>query len=156
MENFPLSNLWPSSESSDTFYICNKLKEHTHHDIKIIVKLWSRSKVYLKSQRDLDPELDSTIAMSPQPENFSEQNNIEISSCMNWLVIWDPSGGVRRWSSWEDWEEGGMRLEGENVEGRRRSQDQYKGQRSISNLIVKCHNSPPPPSIPKEVSRRQR
>ena len=51
----------------------------------LIVKLGSRSKVYLKSLRDLDLELDSIIAMSPttHPENFSEQNNIEISSCMN-------------------------------------------------------------------------
>ena len=30
------------------------------------------------------------------PPNFSEQNNIEISSSMNWSVIWDPSGGGRR------------------------------------------------------------
>ena len=53
-----------------------------------IVKLRSRSKVYLKSQiRDLDLELDSIIAMPPPPThhpgNFSEQNNIEISSSMN-------------------------------------------------------------------------
>ena len=62
-----------------------------------IVKLGSRSKVYLKSLiRDLDLEVDSIIACLHHPENFSEQNNIEISSCMNWLVIWDPLGGGRR------------------------------------------------------------
>ena len=55
-----------------------------------IVKLGSRSKVCLKSLiRDLDLELEAIIAMSPttttthHPLNFSEQNNIEISSCMN-------------------------------------------------------------------------
>ena len=52
-----------------------------------VVKLRSRSKVYLKSLiRDLDLELEAIIAMSPpthHPLNFSEQNNIEISSCMN-------------------------------------------------------------------------
>ena len=67
-----------------------------------IVKLGSRSKVYLKSLiRDLDLELVAIIAMSPTqppppPWNFSEQNNIEISSYINWLVIWDPSAGGRR------------------------------------------------------------
>ena len=50
----------------------------------------SRSKVYLKSLRDLDLELVAIIAMSPpttttchHPLNFSEQNNIEISSYVN-------------------------------------------------------------------------
>ena len=41
-------------------------------------------KVYLKSLRDLDQELEAIIAMPsppPPPENFSEQNYIEISSC---------------------------------------------------------------------------
>ena len=38
----------------------------------------------------------STTTTHHHPWNFSEQNNIEISSCMNWLVIWDPSGGGRR------------------------------------------------------------
>ena len=54
-----------------------------------VVKLGSRSKVNLKSLRDLDLELVAIIAMSPptHPGNFSEQNNIEISSCMNLLVI---------------------------------------------------------------------
>ena len=50
-------------------------------------KLGSRSKVYLESLiRDLDLELVAIIAMSPtttHPLNFSEQNNIIISSCMN-------------------------------------------------------------------------
>ena len=52
----------------------------------IIVKLGSRSKVYLKSLiRDLDLELVAIIAclLHHHPENISEQNNIEISSCMN-------------------------------------------------------------------------
>ena len=51
----------------------------------LIVKLGSRSKVYLKSLRDLDLELEAIFAMPPthHPLNFSEQNNIEISSCMN-------------------------------------------------------------------------
>ena len=53
----------------------------------IIVKLGARSKVYLKSLRDLDLELVAIIAMPPPPPtypaNFSEQINIEISSCMN-------------------------------------------------------------------------
>ena len=54
-----------------------------------IVKLGSRSKVHLKSLiRDLDLELVAIIARlhhppTHPPENFSEQNNIEISSCMN-------------------------------------------------------------------------
>ena len=52
-----------------------------------IVKLGSRSKVNLKSLiRDLDLELEAIIAMPPPPThpgNFSEQNNIDISSCMN-------------------------------------------------------------------------
>ena len=50
-----------------------------------IVKPGSRSKVYLKSLRDLDLELVAMIAMYPptHPENFYEQNDIEISSCMN-------------------------------------------------------------------------
>ena len=77
----------------------------------LIVKLGSRSKVYLKSLRDLDLELIAIIAMSPptttHPGNFSEQNNIEIFSCMNWSIIWNPSGGGRR-SYEEVWEEGGV------------------------------------------------
>ena len=43
-------------------------------------------KVYFKSLRDLDLELEAIIAMPPPPThpgNFSEQNNIEISLCMN-------------------------------------------------------------------------
>ena len=66
-----------------------------------IVKLGSRSgpgqlyvnsrsfniKVYFKSLRDLDLELEAIIAMPPPPttttQHFSEQNNIKISSCMN-------------------------------------------------------------------------
>ena len=37
-------------------------------------------------------------------------------------------------------------------------EDQYKGQRSISNLILQCHNSSPPHNltISKEESRRKR
>ena len=35
-------------------------------------------------------------ATTHHPGDFSEQNNIEISSCMNWLVIWEPSGGSMR------------------------------------------------------------
>ena len=55
------------------------------------VKLGSRSKVYLKSLRDLDLELEAIIAMSPTTTiNFSEQYNIEISSSTSSLVIWDP------------------------------------------------------------------
>ena len=55
---------------------------------EIIVKLGSgsRSKVHLKSLiRDLDLELVAIIAClhHHHPLNFSEQNNIEISSCMN-------------------------------------------------------------------------
>ena len=37
------------------------------NSINIVVKLGSRSKVYLKSLGDLDLELDSIIAMSPPP-----------------------------------------------------------------------------------------
>ena len=53
--------------------------------IYIIVKLVSKSKVYLKSViRDLDLELEAIIAcLHHHPGNFSEHNNIEISSCMN-------------------------------------------------------------------------
>ena len=60
-----------------------------YDDDIIIVKLGSRSKVYLKSLKDLDLELEAIIAMSPptHPLNFSVQNNIEISSCMNSLII---------------------------------------------------------------------
>ena len=38
----------------------------------------------------------STTTTTHPPPNFSEQNNIEISSCMIWLVIWDPSEGGER------------------------------------------------------------
>ena len=52
----------------------------------------SNLKVYLQSLWDLDLELDAIIAMSPPPAPplwyFSEQNNINISSCMILLVIW--------------------------------------------------------------------
>ena len=49
-----------------------------------MVKLRSRSKVYLKYLRDLDLELVAISAMPPtQSPNFSEQINIEISSCLN-------------------------------------------------------------------------
>ena len=36
------------------------------------------------------------VSTTTHPLNFSEQNNIEISSCMNRLVILDSSGGDRR------------------------------------------------------------
>ena len=54
--------------------IVNKAK------LRCIVKPGSRSKVYLKSLRDLDLELVAMIAMYPptHPENFYEQNDIEI------------------------------------------------------------------------------
>ena len=35
-------------------------------------------------------------------------------------------------------------------------EDQYKGQRYISNLILKCHNSPPPPHNQTILYQRRR
>ena len=57
---------------------------------------------------------------------------------------------------------GGIRRRWEEIRGRecRRKEevpgDQYKGQRSISNLIVKCHNSPTPPCQRRRVGGRDR
>ena len=46
--------------------IVNLIGHNQNEDLTIyIVKLWSRSKVYLKSLRDLDLELEAIIAMSP-------------------------------------------------------------------------------------------
>ena len=66
------ANALASQAELDTIQILsNKLQ---------IVELGSRSKLYLRSLRDLDLELVAIIAMYPSthpPWNFSEQNNIE-------------------------------------------------------------------------------
>ena len=57
---------------------------------------------------------------------------------------------------------GGIRRRWEEVRGRecRRKEevqeDQYKGQRYISNLILKCHNSPLPPHNQTILYQRRR
>ena len=67
------------------YHICYECIFHNYTE-KYIVKLGSRSKVYLKSLiRDLDLELVAIIAMSPttthhHPLNFSGSNNSFISS----------------------------------------------------------------------------
>ena len=89
--------VWPGDVGMSQIhvYICmmkvsSKASTSTDKYRIFIVKLGSRSKVYLKSLRDLDLELVAIIAMSPpttttchHPLNFSEQNNIEISLYVN-------------------------------------------------------------------------
>ena len=52
------------TQSKDKKLFLDTLTPHTQ---VVIVKLGSRSKVYLRSLRDLDLELDSIIAMPPPP-----------------------------------------------------------------------------------------
>ena len=60
-------------------------------NINVIVKLGSRSKVYLKSLRDLDLELVAIIAMSPPTHHKTFLSGITLKSLHVWTD--DPSGG---------------------------------------------------------------
>ena len=77
--NFNCRHLTSKKESKQELW-AKSLKVQLIVQVLFVVKLGSRSKVYLKSLRDLDLELDSIIAMPPtttHPENFFEQNKIE-------------------------------------------------------------------------------